>query len=371
MPKDGTQIDLRRVLPDELADALSNDELGQYTRLMLRLLSQPDHALPTDVAVLSRWAGSVSLSSRVLAEFTSVDGRLRCARVDRVLGEDEARRRLLSDAGKRGAAKLWSGTGGTRPLATPSTTDRPEVKGGHGHPIARPWPPHSQAIETPISTPPAGSVRASHAPAALQRRDSNSNSLRSSAGTSGEMPTRSEIAGAIHDGLEAAAQARLSEYRRAQATTILERAIARWLDEKRIQPRKPGMPLPKPRNEAMKISAYPQATPAACEIAVIWCDTEHADPDEGPVGNPIAFVIGVLGAHRGGKPFEHRLHEQPIVNKWDAAERRVFDSARIMAAADAAARRIDDARAALLTNPTPQARIGASSPPPRASGESA
>lgn len=369
MTTDHQQPAFTKLLDAETMDAFSNAELGQLARLLGRLLQAPDRSIPADGAALARMLGEEP-SPAVLGRFRQDGNRLRCAQVDDVLEEAAERRRLLSEAGRRGNARRWlaKSTNPSGEAAPAGATDRSPCD---RQAIGWRSPPDRHPADATESAEFLAHAAASRARAALQRRDSNSNPLRSGARTAGEMPTRSEIAGAIHDGLEAAAEARLSEYRRCQATTLLERAFAGWLAEKRIQPRKPGHPLPDARREALKIAAYPQATPAACEIAIIRCDSEHADPNEGPVANPIAFVIGVLGAHRNGKPFEHRLHEQPIVDKWDAAERRVFDSAKTMAAADAAARRIDDARAALLTNQHHEAAHGATSTPRSAFGDSA
>jgi len=70
---------------------------------------------------------------------------------------------------------------------------------------------------------------------------------------------------------------------------------------------------------------------------------EHADPDRGPVAYAIGFVIGALGAKARGTPLTPWLSEIPIVERWQALERKVFDAAKTRAAAEAAARRIDTA----------------------------
>lgn len=341
MTTEGPQIDWRRLLTDELVDALSNDELGQYTRLMIRLLAQPDHALPTDGAVLARWAGG-AVAAKVLHQFHTVDGRLRSARADAVLCDALARRRILSEAGRKGAAKVWGETRSPAPAAARGLTDRPP----HGQAMAWPWPPHGHPTGSALAGQESGAVRASHArtpaPAALQRSQVNSTLERSSA-PEPPTPEAGRIAGAIYDGLEAVAAVRLAEFRREKAVEILERAFERWRADGRLRSRRDDGRLPDPRAEALKIAAYPCATPAACEIAVARCDQEHADPDRGPVAYAIGFVIGALGAKARGTPLTPWLSEIPIVERWQALERKVFDAAKTRAAAEAAARRIDTA----------------------------
>ena len=345
MTTEGPQIDWRRLLTDELVDALSNDELGQYTRLMIRLLAQPDHALPTDGAVLDRWAGG-AIAANVLDQFHTVDGRLRSARADAVLCDALARRRILSEAGRRGAAKVWGETRSPAPAALRGPTDRMADRPAHGHPMARPWPGHGHPTGSARAGQESGAVRASPAPtpapAALQRSSSHSTLERSSA-EEPPTPDAGRIAGAIYDGLEAVATVRLAEFRREKAVEILQRAFERWRGENRLRSRRHDGQLPDPRTEALKIAAYPCATPAACEIAVARCDQEHADPDRGPVAYAIGFVIGALGAKARGTPLTPWLSEIPIVERWQALERKVFDAAKTRAAAEAAARRIDTA----------------------------
>jgi hypothetical protein len=163
------------------------------------------------------------------------------------------------------------------------------------------------------------------------------------------------IAGAIFDGLEAAARAKLDEYRRSQCEQMIRKACDPWLKAGRILTRQRMVTLPGGKKELRgggqartecereirTIAAHPNVRPALLEICLTRCAVRDQDPDQDPIDNPIGYVIKALGAYAGGKPLTVYLGDQAIVDKWDAQERRVFDSARTMAAATEAARRVD------------------------------
>lgn len=95
--------------------------------------------------------------------------------------------------------------------------------------------------------------------------------------------------------------------------------------------------------ELRNIAWHPNVRPALAEIALARCLLADSDADKGPLGNPIAYLIRSLGACKGGRPLAPYLTDQPVLDKWAKAEAKVFDSAKVMAAATTAARKFDDA----------------------------
>jgi len=185
----------------------------------------------------------------------------------------------------------------------------------------------------------APASRESRAPAgargALQRKEIQLNQER------GGAAPEQDVAGVIMAGQEARAQARLVEWRSTEARRLVAAAFARWARDWRVRP---GADL------AGRIARYPHVTPALAEIAIgradAWLESGRATPRadrDGP--NPVGYLIKLMACCRGAKqPIEPHAWDQPVLDKWAALERKVFDAEQAMQAMQAGLMRIDRAR---------------------------
>lgn len=158
------------------------------------------------------------------------------------------------------------------------------------------------------------------------------------------------IAGAIHAGLEANAEAKLREWNRSQASQVLVAALAPMAAQGLVVDAD-GRQKRNWREEIAKIVEYPHVTPAAAEIAVNRLRARMNNADEDQQQNVIGYLINALGAKRSGGPLEPYETDAAIVDAWAQKARQVFDSERVKLAAQEAGRRIDEGRRRLESAP--------------------
>lgn len=128
----------------------------------------------------------------------------------------------------------------------------------------------------------------------------------------------------LYTGLEADASHRVLAWRRHQVRGILEQAVADW--------RSSGLDVGADADSVVvRIAGDPRVTPALAQIAV-----ERATRN---AARPIAYIVGALGVRRGGKPLEPYLTDQPVVEEWEARERKKFEAERSRIAVERVARR--------------------------------
>lgn len=345
---------LEAVADPDLVQVLTTLELGALVRLVRYAWRQvPPCTLPNDHAGLAMVAGINSeewrgVQSRLLLAAGAMPvpqnttagtgGRLLLSyarRLHDTLASDAAHRAAVRSAvGRKGAQARW--------CAGDDAKGMPEVCQRHALGMPKAFVADSSARTAPLLK-------------ALERSDLNANPERSSA--EGRLPEKTPdapaIAGAIFDGLEAAAAAKVELWRKSQVEQVL-RAGLKPFASRLVDPKGRGRD---PEIDIRRIAAMPHVTPAAAEIALGRMVEADRDPVNGPVRALVGYLITALGCKSRGsgrpEPLTPHLHDQPIVDKWDAARAKVFDATRTLEAARAAARRLD---AAGLAPKAPEAR---------------
>lgn len=339
-------IALESVADPDLVQVLTTLELGALLRLVRYAWRQdPPCTLPDEPAGLAMVAGITT------EEWEVMRGRLLLAagavpapqdttagtrgplllsyarRLHDTLASEAAHRAAVRTAvGKKGAHARWSQTDDAKGM--------PEVCQRH-------------ALGMPEASKADSSARTALRLKALERSDLNSNLERSSA--EGRLPEKTidapAIAGAIFDGLDAAATAKVELWRKSQVEQVLRAGLKPYQDAGRLVD--PKGRVRDHERDLRRIAAAPHVTPAAAEIALGRLGEADRDPARGPVQAVMGYLIAALGcsARSGARPepLTPYLHDQPIVDRWEAARAKVFDSTRTLEAARATAMRLDAA----------------------------
>lgn len=208
----------------------------------------------------------------------------------------------------------------------------------------------STSVEQPLKSGASMEARAhARTRVALLRKEIQINQERRGAP---ELPAETaeveDVAGVILAGSEARAEARVTAWRSEESKRLIVAAFARWADQFGVTP---GPDLPG------RIARYGHVTPAMVEIGIGrtdgWLDSGRAAPRPGggnrggaaSTVNPVGYLITVLGCRRGGgRALEPYAWDQPVVDKWAAMEKRIFDAEQALQAVHAGLMRIDHAR---------------------------
>ncbi len=341
-------LDFDRLVDAEIGTGLSTLELGVMVRLVRFAWRQsPPCTLPNDHASLAAVAGVTveewqRMQTRLLLALGTLPSQMEAATPhsgppERItLGharrafEDQAAKAaatnaIRSAAGKKGAEARWT-------------------QGPDGKRMANAWQTHAFAMAEPSSAPNART----HGALERLRPGINPEAERSSAegSLSGRSIDAPAIAGAIYDGLEAQAAAKVELWRKSQVEQILREGIKPYAVAGRA-----GRQV---ERDVRAIAGVPHVTPAAAEIALGRLTEREEDPDKEPIRSAMGYLINALGAKAGGQPLTPYLTDQPVVDRWDQAAMKVFDSSRTLEAARGAARRFD---AATQTAAQPRAGI--------------
>lgn len=338
-------LDFDRLVDPEMGSGLSTLELGVLVRLVRYAWRQmPPCTLPAEDASLAAVAGVtveewLRMQTRLLLALGSMQphteattpraghpGRITLGHARRAY-EDQAAKAaatnaIRSAAGKKGAEVRW--------------TSQPD-----GKRMAQPWQTHAFAMRLPFSDAPTLNARTRKA---LERLNPELNlkAERSSAEDSlpGKTPDAPVVAGAIFDGLEAQAAAKVDLWRKSQVEHILREGLKPYI--------RAGRAGTQTERDIRAIASTPHVTPAAAEIALDRLASREQDATKEPLRSVVGYLIATLGAKMGGRPLTPYLTDQPIVDRWDELARQVFDSSRTLAAARAAAGRIDAATQAAV-----------------------
>ena len=338
-PMPACPLDFDRLVDAEIGTGLSTLELGVMVRLVRFAWRQsPPCTIPNEEASLAAVAGvTVEEWRRMQTRLFLALGTLpphaeattpRAGHPERItLGharrafEDQAAKAaatnaIRSAAGRKGAEARWT-------------------QGPDGKRMANAWQTHAFAMAEPFPTPIARPREAME----RLRPGINPEAERSSAegSLSGRSIDAPAIAGAIYDGLEAQAAAKVELWRKSQVEQILREGIKPYAVAGRA-----GRQV---ERDVRAIAGVPHVTPAAAEIALGRLAEREQDPDKEPIRSAMGYLIAALGAKAGGQPLTPYLTDQPVVDRWDEAARKVFDSSRTLEAARGAARRIDAAAA--------------------------
>jgi hypothetical protein len=136
------------------------------------------------------------------------------------------------------------------------------------------------------------------------------------------------VIAAIHAGIDATAQARLTEWRRTMSRQLLEHAAQRWLAEGRLgerQRRAGGVDS----GFIVRLAASPLALPALVAIAIGRADVEHAQ-------SALGYVAAALGMVKSksnfGQPLAPYLGDQAVLDHWARLEEAQVGAERAKAA---------------------------------------
>ena len=338
-------FDFTELLEPGGLETLSTLEVGVVWRL-LRTAWMRRGSLPGDERTLAAVAGVdlqtwAALAPRVLW-CLGWNGAM-CAHAARAIETLERRqsdlRAVKAAAGKAGATRRWG----------PSAEDSKEAtRGPRGLPMAGDSTCHARAMHVlsgaipeqprPVFEAPTYRVRAQRS--ALERTDLDMNQERSSAQScqnpnrqnpNGQNPNEQdavgvvEVVGAIHAGLDATVQARLTEWRRQRSREMLEAAARRWLAEGRIQAKGGRDKQDIDLAFVIRIAGHPNVTPALMQIAIQRADECRA-------ASCLGYVCNALGASRGGKPLDPYLSDQAVLDRWKQLEDKQVSAEKAKAA---------------------------------------
>ena len=332
-------FDFTELLEPGGLETLSTLEVGVVWRL-LRTAWMRRGSLPGDERTLAAVAGVdlqtwAALAPRVLW-CLGWNGAM-CAHAARAIETLERRqsdlRAVKAAAGRAGATRRWgpppaaedASRGPTRvPMAGDSTCHAPAM-----HVLSGAIPEQPR----PVFGAPPYRVRAQRS--ALERTDLDTNQERSSApncqNPNGQSPNGQdgvgvvEVVGAIHAGLDATVQARLTEWRRQRSREMLEAAARRWLAEGRIQAKGGRDKHDIDLAFVIRIAGHPNVTPALMQIAIQRADECRA-------ASCLGYVCNALGASRGGKPLEPYLSDQAVLDRWKQLEDKQVSAEKAKAA---------------------------------------
>jgi uncharacterized protein YdaU (DUF1376 family) len=238
----------------------------------------------------------------------------------------EQRRR----AGQASAAARLQRSVTPSPTPAPSPASRPEADPTG---VQRAFNGRSTGVQRALEIGPGGAGTrfggdtAHFVSSALERSDLHVNQERSSA----EEP----VIAAIHAGIDATAQARLTEWRRAMSRQLLEQAAKRWATEGRLG------------NHAwrgvdagfiVRIAGSPLALPALVAIAIGRADEANAPSSLGYVASALGLVRGRGSKLKSncGKQLTPYLGDQAVLDHWARLEEAQVRAQRVKAAARAA-----------------------------------
>lgn len=335
-----------------LCALLSTTELGALVRLIqFSWYEVPPCTLPSAPAALAQIAGLAE------GEWALIEGRLLGAlgAVDFTLPEGTpslsltiARELYDREAAKRRAALQQRATARAGRAAS---RERALSGPDPGQNWARTGPENrGSGVASGVSSRPRTREALERSNSYIQQKRSSAQHPATSIETADPLD-RSAIAGAIYDGLEAAAEAKVRIWRATQARELLKAACVAWASKGMLKDAQ-GRVRDDWQDDVARIASVPHVTPAAMELAIGRCNVAASQAPAGTFTKALGYVIRALGAFRGGKPLEPYLTDQPVVDRWAAIERKLFDASKALAAAEGAATRFDDARKR-LSPPTP------------------
>lgn len=329
-------------------DVLSAIELGAVVRILrLAWHRVPGCCVPADersLATVARvtsaeWLGMQAQLLACMRAVPAGSGLLSCdiARmhyqglVHAQAAAQEQRRR----AGQASAAARLQRS------VTPSPASRPEAEPTG---VQRPFNGRSTAVQRPLEIGSGGAGTrfggdtARFVSSALVRSDSNANQERSSAegsdapGVDGPNG-RAGVIAAIHAGIDATAQARLTEWRRTMSRQLLEQAAKRWAAEGRLG-NDAGRGSSIDSGFVIRIAGSPLALPALVAIAIGRADEANAPSAMGYVASALGLVRGRGSKIKSnyGKQLTPYLGDQAVLDHWARLEEAQVGAERAKAA---------------------------------------